>query len=79
MKNAKPKHASSTLVKRHFTGPVAGMRWEDLKAAIIQHPRLKKISVAANEIGCTTDAIRKSVGGKCPQVARRLEELLATS
>lgn len=48
--------------------------WWSVKAKIIA--RCGTLASAAGKLGCSTEAIRKAVSGKCPGVAAKLEDLL---
>ena len=49
--------------------------WRQVKAKIIV--RFGTVGAVAREIGCSEQAIRQTVLGKCPRVAAQLKELLA--
>jgi hypothetical protein len=48
--------------------------WRAVKAKIVI--RFGTITAAAQHLGCSDEAIRQSVHGKCPRVAARLNRVL---
>ena len=52
-------------------------RWNQVKAKIVL--RFGTVTACARHIGCSDEAIRLSVKGKCPQVARKLKLALGSA
>jgi hypothetical protein len=55
-------------------GPIEKQQWQRVKAKIIE--RFGTVRRAARVLKCHPNAIRYSIEGRCPKVAKRLEKAL---